>query len=137
MFTFKSFALKKAGKKGSGFGEIKFFSLPYLHIVVIKQKKLRHFLLAMKSFKKIIYLDSRDNLGPVCKNPALSHFFFFWTTSRGLFLFFWTTSWGLFLRLSGYRKEIWGLVMELNFRFLIGREESLDEIYITNKVCSI
>ena len=40
-------------------------------------KKLRHFFLAVKSLKQIIYLDSRDNFGPVCKNPDLAHFFFF------------------------------------------------------------
>ena len=39
-------------------------------------KKLRHFFLAVKSLKQIICLDSRDNFGPVCKNPAFVHIFF-------------------------------------------------------------
>ena len=39
------------------------------------QKKLRHFFLAVKSLKQIIYLDSRDNFGPVGKNPDLALFF--------------------------------------------------------------
>ena len=64
--------------------KIKVFPLPNLHIVVILQKKWCHFFLAMKLYKKIIYLDSRENLGLVCKNPDLGVIFFFWTTSRGL-----------------------------------------------------
>ena len=64
--------------------KIKVFLLPNLHIVVILQKKWCHFFLAMKLYKKIIYLDSRENLGLVCKNPDLGVIFFFWTTSRGL-----------------------------------------------------
>ena len=80
---FKFFQRKNKVKR-SDYGEIKLFSLPQLHIVVIMQKKLRHFFLAVKSLKQIIYLDSRDNFGPVCKNPAFVHIFFFWTTSRGL-----------------------------------------------------
>ena len=73
---FKAFQRKNKVKR-SDFGEIKLFSLPHLHIVVIMHKKLRHFFLAVKSLKQIIYLDSRDNFGPVCKNPDFVHFFFF------------------------------------------------------------
>ena len=29
-------------------------------------------------------MDSREDLGLVCKNPDRAHIFFFWTTSRGL-----------------------------------------------------
>ena len=59
--------------------KIKIFPLPNLHIVVILQKKWCHFFLAMKLYKKIIYLDSRENLGFLCKKPDLGViFFFFW-----------------------------------------------------------